>query len=61
MHAGNNTMNMTDKERGQNIQFLILPSTKDYFRNVTKFNAQVFVKCLITNYFIHLRRIIVIQ
>ena len=27
MHAGSNTMNMTDKERGQNIQFLILPST----------------------------------
>ena len=28
-----------------------LPVTN--FRNVTKFNAQVFVKCLNTNYFIH--------
>ena len=40
MYAGSNTMNyMTDKERGQNIQFLILPSTIGHFLNVTKFNA----------------------
>ena len=36
MHAGSNTMNyMTDKERGQNIQFLILPSTIEHFLNKT--------------------------
>ena len=35
MHAGSNTMNITDKKRGQNIQFLILPSTKEHPFTVT--------------------------
>ena len=32
-----------------------------YFRNVIKFNEIIFVKCLITNYFIHPLRIIVFK
>ena len=32
-----------------------------YFCNAIRFNAQIFVKCLITNHFIHLLRIFVFQ